>query len=1321
MKGDNELKRVLSMLLTVALVAGLLPIFQSQTAYAATGTYFIFPNERYDMASPKVVNTERVEIKGSLNRVNGSSISYSVYQLQKGSGAVIEKNEGQVGNISVVNSEITVSNVKLYPGLNKITFKGTFGSSPAEDSIYIEYRNGPTLYDVKASLAGVAVEMNDTSEAILVAQPNTAAYLKSNADIIVSGKAPSADKVTISVGSKSWTYNVSSYNNYEFTASLINVKQGKNLITIKVFNGDQAVETTREVTFYNGSTTFYDLKLEQGTTVSPDLSTSPDFGVNSTAGIVMSGKAIVPILDADANTDGVLDNTEIDNYITYNLSGGAIATNQKVTLVSNVAGPGYHTIEFTLPVPAAATIDQLVQAKFTAGSGTTFSNYDVFFTLRNMSAPYIHDIRYLDGYNSSTTDADAYAMTGSSMKGKTTNIFALPTAFEVLVANGDLSTTITANTGVTVSRLTPSSGVEMMNINGVMTPVQRIVVKLTKLNSEGAQTITLTLGNGKSMSVDVVMMYGPYVQFDAMHDGQIIYVDTTIPASVAQKKLDDLKNLKGSMFNVADDSTIVYSGTNQSVYLYINNTVIPLEQDGSSRTDFILSPGSNNALNNALVIGSNTVKFVYKTSKNSYEKIYKVNVLPTNVPEIPVENTLGIIPFKFVDFNDKAPLKSDPLFTATDKTYSTKEKKMNIFGTFDFIDLGTNLSNVQPQLDLIGSQGKLNDYILKITSSQNSTPQLWTLGDLLLSSDGSTRFNTSSTYSGPLSVYYHPDGQYFSFILRGQDIPLDGTPVVYNITVYNAGESGPSASSRLEVVQETTPFNIIRPLPEKRIVNQNFVEVIVDSEFATKVMVGKQEAEKIEYDSDYNGVPDYMFAHRAIVKDLKPNKDTKIDISVTVGNDTVKDTITVRYVPTNIPGAQVMDEMSSSHKVFDGALTLTFPKGTNLVRRDFNVADQLKTQVFSGHDLLFAIGNSTDGVIDRHEFEINFTDYNNLVNSGKGWFSSDFPARFSKASPVFWIDPGTADQIGTQEYDPLTYGVDPYQFESLRSSGIRSFYDRIPEDELIPSKQGKLVLSYDAKMSQDGGRLVTVFRFDPENKGWENIGGVVDAKKHTITVPFDRFGYYVVAKLAYSYNDIIDHSYGRDFIETIYAKGVMNPADQSNQFGVDNYVSRGEFTRMVVRAQQLPLNYGNGALHFGDIGAGTVNLNALWDYRYIETAARAGIVKGISPQAFEPGQPISRQDAAVIIAKALNLKLETDRAKVTKDLQKYFKDYASINYYAQPSVLAIAKKGFIAGSPVDPKDLSRGYMFNPTAFTLRGDAAIIMSRVMISEKKLPKM
>jgi hypothetical protein len=181
----------------------------------------------------------------------------------------------------------------------------------------------------------------------------------------------------------------------------------------------------------------------------------------------------------------------------------------------------------------------------------------------------------------------------------------------------------------------------------------------------------------------------------------------------------------------------------------------------------------------------------------------------------------------------------------------------------------------------------------------------------------------------------------------------------------------------------------------------------------------------------------------------------------------------------------------------------------------------------------------------------------------------------------------------------------------------------------------------------------------------------------------------------------------------------MNAAN-FDDFGADMFASRGEFARMVVKSLQIPLNYELSKPHFDDVPP-IINPDALWDYSYVETAARDGLIRGTQPRTFEPNANLSRADAAVFLARALNLKLETDPKKIDAALQKSFKDFSDINYYAKASVLAIAKKGYIQGSPVDQTDPKKGFVFEPKANLLRSDAAIIVGKMLADTKRLPKL
>ena len=56
---------------------------------------------------------------------------------------------------------------------------------------------------------------------------------------------------------------------------------------------------------------------------------------------------------------------------------------------------------------------------------------------------------------------------------------------------------------------------------------------------------------------------------------------------------------------------------------------------------------------------------------------------------------------------------------------------------------------------------------------------------------------------------------------------------------------------------------------------------------------------------------------------------------------------------------------------------------------------------------------------------------------------------------------------------------------------------------------------------------------------------------------------------------------------------------------------------MLVKALDIPLNYELSKPHFDDVPP-IINPDALWDFRYVETAAREGIIRGTQPRTFEP-------------------------------------------------------------------------------------------------------
>ncbi|MGO4371037.1 S-layer homology domain-containing protein, partial [Paenibacillus sp. MCAF20] len=1369
------------------------PPYSGTGVSAATGS-FNFANESDVSNAPRITTEPRVTLTGSISNVNGATVSYDVVQIINNKGdndpsndQIGSKRENVTSNIYINGFNIQVYNIELFPGLNRITFKGVQGGGEVTNSIYINYHNAPVFYDLVAQLDGnrFSVEENGTT----VVHSTTSAG-KSSADISLTGFAPNAQSVTIITNNSSKTYNVSSSNNYQFAASPINLLKGKNLVTIRVKNADQTIETTREIAFYNGSVTFYDVNLEEmvddgsgtGTLVaerSAALEYNPNFAVDDEGDLYVTGKVIVPnyLKDDDTPPDGILDphpDPTLPIQIDWTLSPDSQAGNfLSVAPNPSVGQPtdAFFVYEFIEPlnnlIGAAPEFDKQYGLKLTAvnekreaqglpsdeGTGT------MSFYVRDANQQYIEQINYLGGYKN---NAPFENLTSSGLEG--VNLFSIPFAMEVLVANpdiNDISSVVTVNnvrsiTGVSAPAdyLDPSNGnfvnrsdeltskFVYRDVNGVSRLFKREVIVFNKLPFEGTQTVDLGIGATATKSVKFTMLFGPFTSYESIFDNKLIYDDTTLDTAdrISKVIVEELSDFTGEINNINNTSEIRYdlTGTGaQTVFFYINNTPVRLQAiDPSDPTKFqiyddgtaIGSDSERDRAFDALFTGENEIRFVFQGSKNAYEKKLKIYLVPTNLPVIPVDTGLGIYPYSN---NLDEPLPNDPKFPLRGTVYTTTEQFMDIYGTFDFIDLGKTFADVESKISTMTTAAKEN-YILEIKGSSIDTDILWDLTQefkVIDSLNSNAVLGTvNGTIPGPagLTVRYDIVTQSFSFIMNDEELNADGSSSVYNFVVYNTGLTGPRASYRLEVDPTSMPYKILRPiLPAQSVVNQNYLEVIINAPEGTEsVTVNKIKGEKVEYDSDNNpSTPEitYTNAFRAYLSGLKVGKN-EIEFTIVRADDEVKSSFEVTYKPTNIPGAQYLEVMKNSHKVFEGAVNLKFPANTSLIRTDFNVPSNLKNQVFTGHNLMFAIANGEDGVVDRRELESKPPGFDITLESFGTRFRLSYPTRFTKASPVYWIDAGLADDPNTTAYDPLAMGVDPYQYPGAKGTNGTKIptYDERPDDrELITSKTGTLTLSFDPNMKDSVGTIITVYRYDVKAKYWENIGGVVDVKKNTITVPFNKFGYYVVGKMVYAFEDVTSHPYARNYLEAIYAKGVMNSAGY-DEFGTDIYVTRGEFARMMVKALDIPLNFELSKPHFNDVPT-IINPDALWDYRYIETAAREGIIRGTGPQTYQPNVNLTRQEAAVIIARALDLKLGTDATKIKKDLDKIFKDSGDVNYYAQASVVAVAKKGFIVGSPVDASNPKNGYVFEPRSNLLRSDAAIITAKILADLKKLPKI
>ncbi|WP_165452710.1 S-layer homology domain-containing protein [Paenibacillus thalictri] len=170
--------------------------------------------------------------------------------------------------------------------------------------------------------------------------------------------------------------------------------------------------------------------------------------------------------------------------------------------------------------------------------------------------------------------------------------------------------------------------------------------------------------------------------------------------------------------------------------------------------------------------------------------------------------------------------------------------------------------------------------------------------------------------------------------------------------------------------------------------------------------------------------------------------------------------------------------------------------------------------------------------------------------------------------------------------------------------------------------------------------------------------------------------------------------WARDYVQRARQYGLMEGVE-ANRFEPKKQLTRAELVALVLRlmGEKPDLAAQSG---FADVKPGS------WYGAYIAKAAEKGIVQGVTSQAFAPENTMSRQDMAIVLARAFNLKAAGDGSQ--------FKDISQAYDRAELAISAVQEFGFMEGD-------EQGN-FQPNAGMTREMAAAVAVRVY--EKKIGK-
>jgi len=138
-------------------------------------------------------------------------------------------------------------------------------------------------------------------------------------------------------------------------------------------------------------------------------------------------------------------------------------------------------------------------------------------------------------------------------------------------------------------------------------------------------------------------------------------------------------------------------------------------------------------------------------------------------------------------------------------------------------------------------------------------------------------------------------------------------------------------------------------------------------------------------------------------------------------------------------------------------------------------------------------------------------------------------------------------------------------------------------------------------------------------------GGRAESESR-ISADVRHFSRYAVLEYAKAFEDVPASHWAHAAVNELAAKQIVQGVGE-RKFGTNAKVSRAEFASLIVRAFGLRTE---GASHsFADVKEGS------WYAEDVASAAKAGLILGKTPNAFDPGGKLTRLEAAIILDRLL--------------------------------------------------------------------------------------
>ncbi|MCR2805246.1 invasin domain 3-containing protein [Paenibacillus soyae] len=265
--------------------------------------------------------------------------------------------------------------------------------------------------------------------------------------------------------------------------------------------------------------------------------------------------------------------------------------------------------------------------------------------------------------------------------------------------------------------------------------------------------------------------------------------------------------------------------------------------------------------------------------------------------------------------------------------------------------------------------------------------------------------------------------------------------------------------------------------------------------------------------------------------------------------------------------------------------------------------------------------------------------------------------------------------------EPFTYrlnivGEQSGEFKSFSLAGSNVI---LSDSDIDPGKA--TVAAYDEKTGQ--------FRFVPALFTTDSEG------RTEVTLKGDRTGgLFILLERDVQFADLNDHWSQED--AELLANKLIVQGRANGRFAPEEEVTRAEFATLLVRA--LDVGGAGGAGEFTDVPE-----NA-WYAEAVRSAFEAGIIQGFADGTFQPDAPVTRQQMAVMLVRAITASgAEGWKAAADQRLSD-FNDGDAVAEWAEEAVSLLVEAGILRGG--DDMEL------NPERVSTRGEMAALLSRLL---------